>query len=927
MFLIGTARVIQSSPVHVKRQFGEWCRAFKARLASPVKFVVRPYVGDALSFCRMLAGEARQAVAPWDGRLIVADDDHTQAPNTFNVIETSNIADHIGLFNVLTVTIPLLQKSPWSVLHTNTLVPVAGTFIKRIGIDLTTLSLLLGLAPVSLLSHFTTRNNGGAHSPMDNSVQQPQSTAWKYATSGDQATLRDGAVCWEPICIDGDRLSDILFRLYLHIFSNEDMAEHLKKRSPSAIKNSSIILDVRASYAALLKLLKERVATDWPRAMQLLFDKIYQDRSLMVGKNYFQDLCVHAHMLGLHSFGFLSSNLDALGLSIPFHPAIFAKWRNTPAIAYVVLRVPRSAFRKLMELPIREVGTPMLQCELVAPYQFQSAFTSMQITFGEVAMEGEAEDAVAVITRDEAGWQGQAPAIVSFAAPARMLEVDPRNTVVRLALRGTPHSAVFLTGALGMELVLFAAKLVSEGVFVVKDPPRVEGTHNNSHNEGPVHMPDSTSQDAPELDTTRSTSPGTLNTTNAATLLFSEGTESASHISVRVDFTSADARAALAPKSAVVAAQQHSPCTVRLIVGDGEKVSDVVAFPFPIDARDARVRVARKSGYVEVRTRSNPAHPHGGYNLNRMPVVMSHGRTHAWNLSYVNLDMLPALPLEKSDTKQIENWLSPLLTFTFSDRQLALQRSKDKSDTFVNLKSSISVLASFASGMADGNPCRFFALRARSSSSAHTYVLVNAFRLDLASHSILLDVCVLPARKEVASEIMPALQVLMGLHGGMRDILMTDAERDEWKRMLPACVERCRTWEHRPNCAYREQGIPRTLAQFANPICECGQGRDVPESEIIRQCRSMAHLLVRAAIGLAFPVPYLEDVGVTVQKAMQTMERGVEGSACGVCGKGGNAKLLVCARCKRMKYCSKACQTEDWKTHKRLCASIAAGNS
>ena len=54
-----------------------------------------------------------------------------------------------------------------------------------------------------------------------------------------------------------------------------------------------------------------------------------------------------------------------------------------------------------------------------------------------------------------------------------------------------------------------------------------------------------------------------------------------------------------AAASAVVAAQQYSPCTVKLLVGDGQ-LRDIVAFPFPVDVRDAKVRVARKSGYVEV---------------------------------------------------------------------------------------------------------------------------------------------------------------------------------------------------------------------------------------------------------------------------------------------------------------------------------------
>ncbi|KAI7838244.1 hypothetical protein COHA_007989 [Chlorella ohadii] len=40
-------------------------------------------------------------------------------------------------------------------------------------------------------------------------------------------------------------------------------------------------------------------------------------------------------------------------------------------------------------------------------------------------------------------------------------------------------------------------------------------------------------------------------------------------------------------------------------------------------------------------------------------------------------------------------------------------------------------------------------------------------------------------------------------------------------------------------------------------------------------------------------------------------------AACGACGEG--TQLLRCARCQSVVYCSKACQRDDWSTHKRSC--------
>ena len=57
--------------------------------------------------------------------------------------------------------------------------------------------------------------------------------------------------------------------------------------------------------------------------------------------------------------------------------------------------------------------------------------------------------------------------------------------------------------------------------------------------------------------------------------------------------------------------------------------------------------------------------------MNRMPVVMSGGTTHAWNLSSVNLDRLPMLDQPWSKAK-MHSWLYPLVSSTFSDRELQL---------------------------------------------------------------------------------------------------------------------------------------------------------------------------------------------------------------------------------------------------------------
>ena len=49
-----------------------------------------------------------------------------------------------------------------------------------------------------------------------------------------------------------------------------------------------------------------------------------------------------------------------------------------------------------------------------------------------------------------------------------------------------------------------------------------------------------------------------------------------------------------------------------------------------------------------------------------------------------------------------------------------------------------------------------------------------------------------------------------------------------------------------------------------------------------------------------------------------------DSSKCVKCSRGGaGEKVLLCAGCHAVAYCSKKCQHEDWKSrHKRLCAPL-----
>ncbi|KAI6098077.1 hypothetical protein EDD16DRAFT_1664746 [Pisolithus croceorrhizus] len=77
-----------------------------------------------------------------------------------------------------------------------------------------------------------------------------------------------------------------------------------------------------------------------------------------------------------------------------------------------------------------------------------------------------------------------------------------------------------------------------------------------------------------------------------------------------------------------------------------------------------------------------------------------------------------------------------------------------------------------------------------------------------------------------------------------------------------------------------------------------------------------AKYATRAAISPLFPVSYMEKVGVNIDDPIEPAPT----SGCVACGKGGG-QLSTCSRCKKAKYCSKDCQVEDWKAHKKNCVA------
>ena len=243
----GDSTGVNSHVVSVaKAQFGAWCRSFK-QYTDNGTVRLEMFSGDAIALCHELQvqvalrshfeGSARAYVKPWTLRPLLLDStaksehDGLGSFTPYNIIDSSNLSDHVGLINVLIATVPLLRKTSSSVLYHESLLKASKTIEKSLsevlGSDVATFALLIGLSPVGLLSGVTMEavsNELGMamlHQPENGALQQYRMRVpWRHPEFTDPEILKNLAgpagnalaVEWEP-----QTLSAYLFTLYLTV--------------------------------------------------------------------------------------------------------------------------------------------------------------------------------------------------------------------------------------------------------------------------------------------------------------------------------------------------------------------------------------------------------------------------------------------------------------------------------------------------------------------------------------------------------------------------------------------------------------------------------------------------------------------------------------------------------------------------------------
>ncbi|KAI6022567.1 hypothetical protein EDC04DRAFT_2606966 [Pisolithus marmoratus] len=702
------ASVIPKVVQAARQQFNTWCKAVIGRVrnssATSTSLKVRMYAGDALAFCQALHSVNTSVlrtpifVAPWKLSVVQLDDTlyspsaPSPAPTSFNVIETSNLLDHLGLHNLLTVTIPLLCGSPSSTLYTETLLsaddsPVPNILDHVCG-DLSTVSLLLG-------HHKLFR--GRYH----------ERIAWKRIDSGFPSNTLHEA----ELSFTAPQLARKLFDIYLRMFCHEDLGKWIAvlfsdmSQIQRKAQASGHVHYTRRSFTLLLAHIRTGVRCDWNRVIDDLESLIMQNRTLITASDFYQEIICQLHLAGFRLPWFSPEGVRALRSQKD--PPIFRSWSMDPEVVTVVLMVPRNAIAKVKS-DLSSVGNPILQCEIRVDSRC-NAFACISASFGKLKVSGNGENKVAVVVEDRAGINGTSPLIVSFPVLSPSLIYAAPGGTVGLTVLST-FASVVLRHKLGPEMCLFKAPLTDERAPTGNDTIHLE----------------------------RSPVPCKLEAKSRGHPIHVEMDKSNTQIqwlTAHVDIDPAG-QASLASGCAVTVEQlslnKAKIHVDQLRVARKSKYVEVVA-PMTLT-----LNVKGESNITE-----------------NFRATLNYGIPTLWGMHRVNLDRCPAFKLSTSHKAFDWLGPHLRRVFSQRERKSRERNASSGStipDTLMNLKDSLHTLFGAAAGLERPAQAEF-ALWNHEENITYVTIIVTDIRFDIGSHTIVADSWIIPASNDIQDEL------------------------------------------------------------------------------------------------------------------------------------------------------------------------------
>ncbi|KAK6344744.1 hypothetical protein TWF718_006701 [Orbilia javanica] len=804
----------------VKEEFSLWCQSFKSTQSAGL-FTASFFVDDAFELCSGLSqfpsspspdiigsSELNEGMIATKGYVF-------NHPTRFNVIDTSNLMDHLGILNLLLSTAPLLRRDQNSYLNTEAFdIRQFNPHLKdqnlleAFSTDPASLFALIGLAPIDFVCGLDTTSQDADN--FEDRFHLRSRNVWKWIPQfhpeGVQGEGIEAPVQFE---YDISAMSAFLATLYIGNFT---------QKGPYYSD---------ATFSLLLQQLKRITSpsVDWEQLIDGILISIACFNHTTTERAFNHEQYTLNHLFGVHTAHALrlapTPKSVELVNSLGYHPAqryadkakeIAHRISPQELLLCLTLSVPAEAFRKLIEKKKSEIGTP--------PFQLSVSYCGSSHTFRAIRRrigwlnppavqnieDVKIEEGSPLIVEDPEGWRGKSDVIFSCMVPAWMAML-PDCTV---SLEFTP--APYLPNKTA---ILFESDIHNyyNIRLSTKFPLSVStGQHRSAEGGLQGHGIKYTSDGANKIDGMDELRghDETSEVKNIQKIVFSE-TENKIESIVRVNSPSPG-------------------FTLKNYFSKNPGQTDMLLY-------------TRKDPPIYV----------------QFPVGISYARSRSvssWNLHRINLDKSPPvlIDLPNYGNKGYE-WVNDTFKPVFTEKELQYSRGTLANDalciskTLAGVKSTIYRMIIGHTGICQTQSSSYLLQHPRD--GGFMLVYIKDLRLDLSGHSIVADCGLVPLEESLATAPLPTKIE------NLSEIEVSEEETSAWMQLSVGLVERCRTWSHKSSCEYFQQGrIPLSAPKLTfgvSPLCGCGKGEFPKAFRNDPIFKPWAPYATRAAISPLYP--------------------------------------------------------------------------
>ena len=843
-----------------KAQFRAWCHSF-AGYVHKGTISINLHCGEAVNLCYELQSIQFEKhglpkfthlyTRPWSAKsLSIVESNSTSQLEPFDVIDISNLIDYVGLLNILPAVVPLLSHTPSSILLTECSILAAeeprNILDALLFTDATTSSLILGVAPVSYLTGFTTDSVGfEAFCTKTRPVQVNRQRylrmriPWKWPVSGDPCALTASSGNLDsllgPIIIDSEALAQWLFDLYLNIFDYEVFPCDESKTFSFGTLGRPLAGDLRyysrTNFVILIRFVKARVQTDWEACISALSRMVKDDFSLLSTQDTYQEFRTRLHLYGVWRSDILEA--DPRFQQFPHGPIRGTKGETgilhhspCPPLVFVALVIPRRCLKPLTDVSPDTATTPRLYLSIGSKEFSEHHFFGIDCFFGKL-IRVPGRTGHCGLEEDAKGWHGTSDLVVSCLVPTWMLLLGPRsNITVSVNVYPSPTSVSRYGDKLDEDMTVFRCGLDEGRLWVLEAAPGVSSS-------GPSPFKYIESPSLPQ--------------DSAAPSIALNHDGRVKNITIKLDFLIHTIESKTLKEGAKITVSQISPCVLQLKIG---KLSRKLTYPYPIDGNNSVTKVSRERSFIQVAAPTSSAKMPGGFGYNPFPVLLQERLPVLWNIPRLVIDQQPCVTAPLNFDCLFHT------SVAMSEDDANHKTLQGRKAAFANVK--LNIVAFFSSIVgkhpnAMGISTKAFGLS--KSKMIDTLIFTHAMRHDRDAGSVFLEAYTVPLSDSRQKPILRCLR-----DADIKWIPIGDAELTLWKQLLPARVERCRvTWDHKSSCQYLAKGrIPLSTTQGEIPICGCGEGLDV--ANFPASLSGLAMYATRIAIPLLSAVPYVEPM-------------------------------------------------------------------